>query len=124
MMRDAESRNVRVCLATIPPQRAGGARSRDVVAGLIPGFNDEVRALATSHGAVLVDVYAGMKDNLSLIGADDLHPTARGYEVMASIYLDAIAKAFEARLPTTPYGALADAGPAPSRTMRSNGASR
>ena len=25
MMRDAESRNIRVCLATIPPQRAGGA---------------------------------------------------------------------------------------------------
>ena len=64
MMRDAESRNIRVCLATIPPQRAGGARSRDLVAGLIPGFNDKVRALAVSHNAVLVDVYAGMKDDL------------------------------------------------------------
>jgi hypothetical protein len=48
MMRDAESRNIRVCLATIPPQRAGGARARDLVAGLIPGFNDKLRVLAVS----------------------------------------------------------------------------
>jgi hypothetical protein len=79
-------------LATIPPQRASGARSRDLVAGLIPGFDDKVRALAVSHNAVLVDVYIGMKDDLSLIGVDALHPTARGYEAMASIYCDAIAK--------------------------------
>ena len=120
MMRDAESRNIRVCLATIPPQRAGGARSRDLVAGLIPGVNDQVRALAVSHNAVLVDVYAGMKDDLSLIGVDDLHPTARGYEAMASIYRDAIAKAFE----TSAYRAPADSALTPSRTIRSNGTNR
>ena len=124
MMRDAESRNIRVCLATIPPQRAGGARSRDLVAGLIPGFNDQVRALAVSHNAVLVDVYAGMKDDLSLIGVDDLHPTARGYEAMASIYRDAIAKAFEARATTSAYGAPADSALTPSRTIRSNATNR
>ena len=122
MMRDAESRNIRVCLATIPPQRAGGARARDLVAGLIPGFNDKLRALAVSHDAVLVDVYAGMKDDLSLIGVDDLHPTARGYEAMASIYRDAIAKAFEAT--TSAYGAPADSALTPSRTIRSNGTNR
>ena len=81
-----------------------------------------MRALAVSHNAVLVDVYAGIKDYLSLIGVDDLHPTARGYEAMASIYRDAIAKAFEAT--TSAYGAPADSALTPSRTIRSNGTNR
>jgi hypothetical protein len=60
-----------------------------------------VRALAASHSAVLVDVYAGMKDDLSLIGIDDLHPTEHGYEVMAQIYFDAIKAAFEVKDPAS-----------------------
>ena len=83
-----------------------------------------MRALAVSHNAVLVDVYAGMKDDPSLIGVDDLHPTARGYEAMASIYGDAIAKAFETRATTSAYGAPADSALTPSRTIRSNGTNR
>jgi hypothetical protein len=59
-----------------------------------------------------------------LIGADDLHPTARGCEVMASIYLDAIVKAFDARAATRAYGAPADSALTPSRTIRSNGTNR
>ena len=31
-----------------------------------------------------------MKDDLSYIGVDDLHPTVRGYDAMATIYFDAI----------------------------------
>jgi lysophospholipase L1-like esterase len=101
MMKEAESQNIKVCLATLPPQRAGGLKHRDAVAGSIPGFNDQVRALAASHSAVLVDVYAGMKDDLSLIGIDDLHPTEHGYEVMAQIYFDAIKAAFEVKDPAS-----------------------
>jgi lysophospholipase L1-like esterase len=97
MMREAESQSIRVCLATVPPQRAGGVRHRDAVAALIPSFNNEVRALASRHGAVLVDVYDGMKDDLSLIGVDDLHPTPHGYEVMAKIFFNAIREAFEVK---------------------------
>jgi lysophospholipase L1-like esterase len=99
MMKEAEGQNIKVCLATVPPQRAGGLKHRDSVAASIPGFNDQVRALAASHSAVLVDVYAGMKDDLSLIGIDDLHPTEHGYEVMAQIYFDAIKTAFEVKDP-------------------------
>jgi lysophospholipase L1-like esterase len=95
MMREAEGQNVRVCLATVPPQRAGGVRHRDVVAALIPSFNNNVRALAARHGAVLIDVYEGMKDDLSIIGVDDLHPTPAGYEVMAKIFYNAIRNAFD-----------------------------
>lgn len=67
-------------------------------------------------------VSIGMKDDLSLIGVDALHRTARGYEAMASIYFDAIAKAFEAT--PSAYGAPADSALTPSRTIRSNGTNR
>jgi lysophospholipase L1-like esterase len=72
-------------------------RHRDAVAALIPSFNNDVRALAARRGAVLVDVYDGMKDDLSLIGVDDLHPTPHGYEVMAKIFFNAIRTAFEVK---------------------------
>ena len=95
MIVEAKSLGVQVALATIPPQRAGGLRRRDPVVAIIPGFNDRVRALAAAENLVLVDVFAGMKDDLSLIGLDDLHPTVRGYDVMAGIYFDAIQRAYE-----------------------------
>jgi lysophospholipase L1-like esterase len=95
MIQDAKSLNVSVGLATIPPQRAGGLRNRDAVARIIPAFNDRVRALAVEQDVVLVDVYDAMKDNLSLIGVDDLHPTIMGYDVMAGVFFEAIKKSFE-----------------------------
>jgi lysophospholipase L1-like esterase len=95
MIAEAKSQNVRIAVATIPPQRAGGLRHRDAVAAIIPAFNDRIRALATAEGIPLIDVYGGMKDDLTLIGIDDLHPTVRGYDVMADIYFNAIRANFE-----------------------------
>jgi lysophospholipase L1-like esterase len=95
MVQEAKSQGIRVALATIPPQRAGGLRHRDAVAAIIPGFNDQVRALATSEAVALVDVYNAMKDDMSLIGLDDLHPTPRGYEVIAETFFQAIRRSFE-----------------------------
>ncbi len=101
MVREAKSQAVRIMLATIPPQRAGGIRNRDAVVRLIPGFNDRVRGLATTEGIPLVDVFAGMQGDNTLIGIDDLHMTVRGYEVMAGIYFDAIKANYEVRPATT-----------------------
>jgi len=95
MITEARSQGVRVALATIPPQRLGGRR--DAVARSIPAFNDRIRALASAEGAALVDVFNGMKDDLTYIGIDDLHPTARGYDAMATIYFEAIKSTYEAR---------------------------
>ncbi len=97
MVTEAKSQNVRIALATIPPQRGNGLRNRGAVAGMIPGFNDRVRSLASAEGVPLIDVYNGMKDDLSYIGIDDLHPTARGYDAMATIYFEAIKATFEVR---------------------------
>jgi lysophospholipase L1-like esterase len=95
MIREAKSQNIRILLSTVPPQRAGGARQRDAVVALIPGFNDRIRALASAESIPLIDVYDGMKDDISLIGVDDLHPTIRGYDVMADIFYSAIRTNFE-----------------------------
>jgi lysophospholipase L1-like esterase len=97
MIVEAKGQNVKVALATIPPQRPDGLRNRGVVARAIPEFNDRIRALATAEGATLIDVYNGMKDDLSLIGIDDLHPTPRGYDVMAGVFFDAIKEAYEVK---------------------------
>lgn len=89
MVRDAQSRGVTVFLATIPPQRLGGARDR--VARIVPDFNVEVRAIAARTGAVLVDVYTAILPNIdTLIGVDDLHPTEKGFEVIAQTFFEAI----------------------------------
>ena len=95
MIAIAKSLNVQVALATVAPQRPNGLRNRGAVAALVPSFNDRIRALAASEGVVLVDVYAGMKDNLNLIGVDDLHPTELGYSVMADVFYGAVIRAFE-----------------------------
>ena len=95
MIGIARSLNVQVALATVPPQRPNGLRNRGAVAAIIPAFNDRIRALAASEGVVLVDVYAGMKDNLNLIGIDDLHPTELGYSVIADVFYQAIVRAYE-----------------------------
>lgn len=99
MVLMGQGANKRVFLATIPPQRAGGARNRDRVASIIPGFNDQIRALAASLGVPLVDVHAALRENMSLIGVDDLHPTPRGYVVIAQTFADAIGSQLEVRPP-------------------------
>jgi lysophospholipase L1-like esterase len=97
MVSEAKSQNVRIALVTVPPQRAGGLRNRGAVAALIPRFNDRVRSLASAEGVGLIDVYDGMKDDISTIGIDDLHPTERGYDVMTTIFFEGIKSLFEER---------------------------
>lgn len=90
MVDYAKSKGLRVFLATIPPIRSGGARHRDAAAVLVPGFDDQVRALAADEGIPLVDVYNSLVDKMYLIGVDDLHPTPQGYDVIAGAFRDSI----------------------------------
>lgn len=93
MVRLAKSRGVIVFLGTIPPQRPGAARS--FTQPLVAGFNDGVRGIAQREGVTLIDLYAAMIGDLSLIGPDDLHPNERGHELMAQLFFDAITKQLE-----------------------------
>jgi lysophospholipase L1-like esterase len=90
MVQHAKSQNVRVILSTIIPQRAGGLRRRDMMAALVPVLNEQIRAIAVSENVPLVDMYEVFVKDMSLIGTDDLHPTARGFRVMAETFFEAI----------------------------------
>ena len=93
MTRLAKARGVVVFLATIPPQRPGAQRA--FTQPQVPGFNDMVRALAQRESVTLVDIYAAMIGDLSLIGPDDMHPNERGHAVMAQTFFTAIQRILE-----------------------------
>lgn len=98
MVRDARNRGVRAYLATIPPEVPGGSRA--LAWSYVPPFNDQVRALATSEGVTLVDVYQGLiPDTNRFIGADGLHPTEEGFAKIADVFFEALKGTLE-RLPT------------------------
>jgi lysophospholipase L1-like esterase len=93
MVDEAKAQGRAIALATIPPQRQGSRRP--VVPLTIPDFNDRIRALAASKNVPLVDVYDAMKDDMSLIGQDDLHPTVRGFELIAETFYAVIEANYE-----------------------------
>jgi lysophospholipase L1-like esterase len=89
MIDIARERNVTVFIATLPPQRLGGPR--DEVARLIPGFNDQLRLMATDRGAHVVDVFGALAADIGrYISEDDLHPTADGLRVIGETFYAAI----------------------------------
>jgi lysophospholipase L1-like esterase len=59
--------------------------------------NDQIRALAASEGATLVDLYEAFLGRLDvLLGEDGLHPNVAGYEAMAQTFFTGIRDALEA----------------------------
>ncbi|MEO7272786.1 MAG: SGNH/GDSL hydrolase family protein [Vicinamibacterales bacterium] len=92
LVKDATGRGSQVFLATIPPQRAGGAKA--AAPGLVDKYNGQLRVMAGKKGATLIDVNALLP--LSLIGQDGLHPTEAGYQRLAEIWQDAIKAKYEA----------------------------
>jgi lysophospholipase L1-like esterase len=103
MIRDAQSRGIKVLLATLPPQNPDGSDplDRGMEASSVAPFNDQVRALAVSKGIPLVDVYQAFNGQLSLIGSDGLHPTPAGYHLIAETFFAAIKQDLEANAATT-----------------------
>jgi GDSL-like Lipase/Acylhydrolase family len=89
MICTAQAQHVIVFLATLLPERKGGSHAGDPT--LIPPANDQIRALATSEGAKLVDVCAAFYGSPDpFIDADGLHPTLAGYQKIAATFFDAI----------------------------------
>jgi lysophospholipase L1-like esterase len=105
MVLDARSRGIRPYLATIPPEIQAGYRGGG--ASLVPGFNDQVRALAAGENVTLVDVYAALAGDVgTYIGIDGLHPTVQGYAKIAETFFTAVKQTLEATpAPTVPAAA-------------------
>ena len=75
---------MRVFIATLRPPRPGGNRTIGQI--YIDDYNNRMRALAASEGAVLVDVYAGLLPDVTrYVGVDGLHPTEAGYAKIADL---------------------------------------
>jgi lysophospholipase L1-like esterase len=66
---------------------------------LVPVINDRIRQLAAQENVPLADVYNAMKDDLFLIGQDNLHPTPAGMDVIAKVFFDTIKASLEAPQP-------------------------
>jgi hypothetical protein len=67
-------------LGTLPPEIPNAQRA-GAQPFIVPA-NDQIRALAGSTGATLVDVYQALIGSLTtFIGPDGLHPTEQGYQV-------------------------------------------
>lgn len=103
MIIDARSRNVRVFLATVPPQNPNGPRGA-LGYQTVPLLNAEIRLLASSEGVPLVDVSDAFGGNLSLLGPDGLHPNAEGYATIANRFFSVLRERLE--IATTANGAL------------------
>jgi lysophospholipase L1-like esterase len=98
MVREARSRGVEVFIGTTLPQRPRACRGYDFcdgVADTVP-LNAQIRAMAASEGAVLVDLYPLFDgQTATLLGLDGLHPNQAGYQKMAEAFFAAIAQRLE-----------------------------
>ena len=118
MVRQIRTYGVPVFLATIPPQRPGAQRA--YAPTLIAPTNDQIRTLAATEGAVLVDIYKDFNGDVTgLIGDDGLHPNAAGYQRMAESFVAAIRSKFE----IVPTPTIVSSSRLPAVLTRASGAS-
>ncbi len=97
MIGEAQGAGATVLIGTLLPQVRGGSRAWSI--DLIQPFNAQLKVMAASAGATVVDLYTPFAADLSLIGPDGLHPTAAGYTEMAQVWANAIDAAFSIPLP-------------------------
>jgi lysophospholipase L1-like esterase len=97
----ARTYNVTVLLGLMPQTYESvypNGQERSQSADLIVPFNNELRRLTAGMQNVhIVDLYSAFGTNRSLMGADGLHPTEAGYEVMAAKFVQAIESVFRVR---------------------------
>lgn len=99
LIKEARNVGAMVFVATLPPLGPGPKAS--CTSECVDPYNDRIRALAAAKGATLVDVHAAWGNQGGLMGADGIHPTEAGYELIATAFFDAIRRTLE-----SPPGAL------------------
>lgn len=102
MVAEAEARGVEAILATIPPIRAS-ARG-ELAAEAVVELNRQIRAIAAGRRIPLVDVFAAVSAGgcpagaavvTPCLGADGLHLTQRGYELVAEAFFRVIVDRYD-----------------------------
>jgi lysophospholipase L1-like esterase len=103
----AQSRGVDVLIATLTP--VTDHRDADWP-GLQTGINNlnaRIRSIAAARGVTIVDLYAALQADLSLLQNDGLHPTAAGYRKIAETFLRALITLYESAPAPQPSANLA-----------------
>jgi acyl-CoA thioesterase I len=98
MVREAKGRGIQVFLGTLLPQRQIGVQGscRGYGVDNVAPANDQIRAVATSEGVVLVDLFDRFTPVPGdLIGPDGLHPSEAGYRTIAETFFAAIKQRLE-----------------------------
>ena len=98
MTRNARSRGIRVFIGTLLPEDPCGCRAFDFADGRddIGPANDQIRAMAASEGAILVDLHPGFAgQTATLLSFDGLHPNEAGYGKMAEMFFEVIRQQLE-----------------------------
>jgi lysophospholipase L1-like esterase len=102
----ARAHDIRVVFASVTPVSAYHVASPAAVPqttsrpmARIKALNDWMTSYAASHGAVYLDYFSAMTDQTGLLRAelseDDLHPNAKGYEIMGPLAQAAITRAMK-----------------------------
>jgi lysophospholipase L1-like esterase len=94
-VKQARSRGMTVFVASLPPLGPPKGGCPECVVPL----NERLQNMAHTRGAIFVDVYAAWGNRPGLMGADGIHPTEAGYEVIAQTFFEAVRKALEPPLP-------------------------
>jgi lysophospholipase L1-like esterase len=95
MAAEAKARGMRVFIANLAPGRPG---NRQLASIYITDYNGRMLDVARGEGAVFVDIFAALSQNVNLyIGADGLHPTEIGYAKMAETFMTAIRNDLDSR---------------------------
>jgi lysophospholipase L1-like esterase len=90
MIQQARGRGMYVFVGTLLPQREGACRQYSCPS-VIVSANAQIRTLAISDGAMLVDLYQAFDgQTTTLLGLDGLHPNEAGYQRMAETFFSAV----------------------------------
>lgn len=120
MVRDAKARGVKPFLATIPPMDGSSCcPRRGSAAPQVPGFNDQIRGIASSEGIPLVDIYNALNSSpSSYLSVDGLHPNEAGYQKVGETFFNSVKENLEVKSSTTTHAIPQSArpySPAPRR---------
>ncbi len=92
LVKEVRNRGGVAFAATLPPLGPGGKAG---CPECVQPYNNLVRRMAAAKGATLVDVHAAWGGRAGLMGADGIHPTEAGYEVIATAFFEAIRRTLE-----------------------------
>jgi lysophospholipase L1-like esterase len=90
LIKETRNAGAAAFVATLP---AFGSGPKASCPECIEPYNTLIRAIAAAKGATLVDVHAAWRSEL--MGADGIHPTEAGYEVIADVFFEAIRRTLE-----------------------------